>query len=242
MKINCIIVDDEPLARKLIEDYVKQTPFLSLAGSYSNAVDAFEKVKEGNVKLLFLDIQMPQLNGMELSRMLDGNIKIIFITAFEQYALEGYKVDALDYLLKPVSYADFLKAASKCQKWFERDSPKTSVIESKQKSILVKADYKLLRLDIDDILYVEGDKDYVHINFTTGNPVMTLMSMKSIGELLPEEDFVRVHRSFFVNINKIKTIDRNRIVFDKILIPISDSYKEEFLKIFTLKNTSLKQE
>lgn len=243
MNINCVVVDDEPLARGLIEGYVNQTPFLTLTGSYSNAIEAFEIIMNGNVQLVFLDIQMPNLNGMELSKMLQGNTKIIFITAFEQYALEGYKVDALDYLLKPVNYADFLKAASKSQKWFSENSQSGHNSASYMNpSILIKSDYKLLRIDTSDILYVEGDKDYVHIHLNNSSPVMTLMSMKSISDLLYEEDFVRVHRSFIVNINKIKTIEKNRIVFDKTLIPISDSYKENFMRIFTLKNSIAKPE
>lgn len=239
MNINCIVVDDEPLARGLIEGYVNQTPFLTLTGSFSNAIDALARIMQGDIHLIFLDIQMPQLNGMELSKILKGNTKIIFITAFEQYALEGYKVDALDYLLKPVNYIDFLKAASKSQKWFNDNSTKKNLAEEKP-SILVKSDYKLFRIDPDDILYVEGDKDYIHIHIVNSPAVMTLMSMKSIEDLLPVQTFIRVHRSFIVNIDKIKTIERNRIVFDKNLIPISDTYRENFMKIFTLRNSGTK--
>ncbi len=228
MKIRSIVVDDEPLARSLIEGYVKQTPYLEFAGSYPNAIEAMERVGKGDVDLIFLDIQMPQLNGMELSRVVGQSVKIIFITAFEQYAIEGYKVEALDYLLKPVSYIDFLKSSGKAKRWFEK--------EGYADSIFVKSDYKLVRIDIDNILYVEADKDYVHFILESGGEVMSLMSLKSAQLTLPSDKFVRVHKSFIVNIEKIKTIEKNRIVFNKILIPISESYKESFNHIFEIKN------
>lgn len=219
MLLNCLVVDDEPLASSLIEGYIRQTPFLKLTGKCSNAIDALEMLKRTKVDLLFLDIQMPQLNGIELSKMVKGGTRIIFTTAFEQYAIEGFKVDAMDYLLKPISYAEFLKAASKAQRWF-------SLEKREPRSIFVKTDYKMVQVEMCDILYIEGEKDYIRIHTADGKSITTLMSIKAIEEHLPPETFLRVHRSFIVNINQIRTIERNRIIFDKVFIPISDTYRD----------------
>lgn len=228
MELNCLIVDDEPLALDLMESYVKRTPFLSLAGRCSSALEVLPLVKERKIDVIFLDIQMPELNGLELSRMLSERTKVIFTTAFEQYALEGFRVDALDYLLKPISYPEFLKAANKALQWYEMSGSKESG-EKEPGSIFVKADYKLVRIDLVKILYIEGLKDYVKI-YVEGDtqPVLSLMSLKSLEELLPSSDFIRVHRSFIVRLDKVKVIERNRIVFGKEYIPISDSYRDKF--------------
>lgn len=240
MKLTCTIIDDEPLAVSLLETYVRKTPFLELKGSYNSAINALSDLSIDPVDLLFLDIQMPELNGMEFSRMLPENIRIIFTTAFEQYALDSYKVNALDYLLKPISYPDFLKSAQKAMQWYEilnqnKDNAKVSVSEKKDpESIFVKADRKLIQIDLNKILYIEGLKDYVKI-YIEGeqHPVLSLMSMKSMEEMLPESRFIRVHRSFIVQSEKIKVIDRNRIVFGKEYIPISDGYKEKFVEFLS---------
>ena len=224
MTLNCAIVDDEPLALDLLESYVNKTPFLSLTGKYSSAVQAMNELPEKKVDLLFLDIQMPELNGLEFSRMVDKNTRIIFTTAFNQYAIDGYRVNALDYLLKPISYVDFLQAANKALQWFELVQ-KPDEIES----IFIKSDYKLVQIELKKILYIEGLKDYIKI-YTEDQPkpILSLMSMKSMEELLPPTRFMRVHRSFIVQKDKIRIIDRGRIVFDKTYIPISDSYKQVF--------------
>lgn len=237
MKLSCAIVDDEPFALGLMESYVKKTPFLELAGKYSSAVSAMKELSGKKVDLLFLDIQMPELNGMEFSKMVDPRTRIIFTTAFSQYAVDGYRVNALDYLLKPISYPDFLEAANKALQWFDlTHKPFTAEkgeIPSDDKeeidSIYVKSDYKLVQIKIDRILYVEGLKDYIKIyTEEQPRPILSLMSLKSMEELLPSTHFMRVHRSFIVHKDKIKVIDRNRIVFGKVYIPISDSYKKEF--------------
>lgn len=239
MKLTCAIVDDEPFALGLLESYVKKTPFLELVGKYSSAVQAMKELSDKEINLLFLDIQMPELNGMEFSRMVDKRTRIIFTTAFSQYAVDGYRVNALDYLLKPISYADFLEAANKALQWFglthtpSAGSPGEVTTPSAQEneidSIYVKSDYKLIQIKIENILYIEGLKDYLKI-YTEDlpKPVLSLMSLKSMEELLPANHFMRVHRSFIVHKDKIKVIDRNRIVFGKVYIPISDSYKKEF--------------
>lgn len=237
MKLSCIIVDDEPFALGLMESYVKKTPFLELVGKYSSAIIAMKELSGKKVDLLFLDIQMPELNGMEFSRMVDNHTRIIFTTAFSQYAVDGYRVNALDYLLKPISYPDFLEAANKALQWFdlthqpiavEKDKS-SSAPEEEIDSIYVKSDYKLVQIKIEQILYVEGLKDYIKI-YTEDQPrpILSLMSLKSMEELLPAAHFMRVHRSFIVHKEKIKVIDRNRIVFGKVYIPISDTYKKEF--------------
>lgn len=225
MNLTCAIVDDEPLALNLLESYVERTPFLRLDGKYSSAVQAMKALPQQSVDLLFLDIQMPELNGLEFSKLVDAHTRIVFTTAFEQYAIDGYKVNALDYLLKPISYVDFLQAANKAVQWFELLQQPDDEIES----IFVKSEYKLVQIKLKNILYVEGLKDYVKI-YEEGNakPVLSLMSMKGMEELLPASQFMRVHRSYIVRKDKIRIIDRGRIVFGKTYIPISDSYKAVF--------------
>ena len=162
MELNCLIVDDEPLALDLMESYVKRTPFLKLVARCSNALEVLQVLREEAVDLIFLDIQMPELNGLELSRVLDKQIKVIFTTAFEQYALEGFRVDALDYLLKPVSYPEFLKAANKALNWFEKNREMQGAC-LEEDCIFVKSDYKLVKVELAKICYIEGLKDYVKI-------------------------------------------------------------------------------
>lgn len=225
MKLNCAIVDDEPLALSLLESYVDKTPFLRLAGKYSSAVQAMKELPGRHVDLLFLDIQMPELNGLEYSKMIDPATRIVFTTAFGQYAIDGYKVNALDYLLKPISYVDFLQAANKALQWFELlQQPKEDI-----QSIFVKSDYKLVQIELSKILYVEGLKDYIKIyEEDVPKPILSLMSLKAMEELLPASRFIRVHRSYIVQKDKIRVIDRGRIVFGKNYIPIGDSYKQNF--------------
>lgn len=241
MILKCAIIDDEPLAISLLESYVNKTPFLELAGKYNSAVNALPALSKEPVDLLFLDIQMPELNGMEFSRILKTDTRIIFTTAFSQYALDSYKVNALDYLLKPISYADFLKSANKALQWYEllregssrggsRTAPSQAASPSVE-SIFIKTEYKLVQVELRKILYIEGLKDYVKI-FVEGeaHPILSLMSMKSLEDMLPANRFIRVHRSFIVQPEKIKVIERNRIVFGKEYIPISDNYKQKFME------------
>ena len=231
MILNCALVDDEPLALDLLETYVRKTPFLNLVGKCSSAVAAMKELQEKTVDLLFLDIQMPELSGLEYSKMVNPETRIVFTTAFGQYALDGYRVNALDYLLKPISYKDFLEAANKALSWFEMKenaSAGGNVVKVEDDCIYVKSDYKLVQIKLKDILYVEGLKDYVKI-YIENEPkaILSLMSMKAMEERLPSSHFIRVHRSFIVQKNKIKIIDRGRIVFGKEYIPVSDSYKPE---------------
>lgn len=234
MILRCALVDDEPLALSLLESYVRKTDSLELCGSYSSAIQAMKSLPEHPVDLLFLDIQMPELNGLEFSRMVSDNTRIIFTTAFEQYAIDSYRVNALDYLLKPISYNDFIEAVNKALQWFELrkkaetpDSVQTS-LPTDSNHIYVKSDYKIVQIELDKILYIEGLKDYIKI-YTEDNPrpILSLTSMKTMEEKLPSNRFIRVHRSYIVQKQKIKIIDKGRIVFGKEYIPVSDSYKQE---------------
>lgn len=225
MNLKCAIIDDEPLALNLLESYVNKTPFLVLEGKYSSAVQAIKDLPDKKIDLLFLDIQMPELNGLEFSKMVEPGTRIIFTTAFGQYAIDGYKVNALDYLLKPISYVDFLQAANKAVQWFELlQQPKEEI-----QSIFVKSDYKLVQIELKKILYIEGLKDYIKIyEEDATKPILSLMSMKAMEDLLPSSRFMRIHRSYIVQKDKIRVVERGRIVFGKNYIPISESYKQAF--------------
>ena len=232
MTINCAIIDDEPLAAGLLESYVAKTPYLDLQGSYNSAILAMKDLRTNPVQLLFLDIQMPELSGIEFAKILPKDTKIIFTTAFPQYAIEGYKVSALDYLLKPISYEDFLRSTDKALEWF-------SVVQKQEvyrqdRFMFVKSDYKLFRVSLDDILYIEGLKDYVRIHLKNGEKIMSLMSMKKLEDYLPHPEFLRTHRSYIVRMSEVRTIDRFRIVFGDVFIPVSDNYKDEVQKYLDL--------
>ena len=235
MTINCAIIDDEPLAAGLLESYVAKTPYLNLTGTYNSAITAMRDLRDNPVPLLCLDIQMPELSGVEFAKILPRDTKIIFTTAFPQYALEGYKVNALDYLLKPISYEDFLRATEKAQDWYNVLQKRESYNDDR--IMFIKSEYKLLRVCLDDVLYVEGLKDYVRVCLKNGEKIMSLMSMKKLEDYLPHPEFLRTHRSYIVHMPEVRSIDRFRIVFGDVFIPISDNYKEEvqqYLDMHTL--------
>lgn len=230
-KISCLIVDDEPLALELLYDYLKRTPFLLLKGQCNSAFNAMEILEKEAVELLFMDIQMPGLTGLDFYRSVAHPPKVIFTTAYSEYAVEGFKVDALDYLLKPFNYPEFLKAANKAKEWFDMvdAGQKQEKSEEKEEAIFVKSEYRLVKIQFSEILYIEGLKDYVKIFTTTAdNPILSLLSLKSLEEKLPAAKFMRVHRSFIVGLGHVKTIERSRILFGKERIPIGDSYREKF--------------
>lgn len=312
-KLRCMVIDDEPLAVELMESYVRKTPFLELVGSCGSGTAAFAALRRQPVDLLFCDIQMPGLSGMELSRMLPEQTRIVFTTAFPQYAVEGFRVQAMDYLLKPISYNDFLTAANKALAWFDlkrrAEQPLHSGAESPagasglsaaagtesggnasqrvgtaapagtgetagaagespaaqrgeggvqggaqessqrtvqrgaaqgvgpagkagddlRQSLFVKTEYRLQQIPLERILYIEGLKDYVKIHVEgEAHPVVSLLSLKSLEEQLPADRFIRVHRSYIVQPSKIHTIERNRILFDRERIPISENYRQPF--------------
>jgi DNA-binding LytR/AlgR family response regulator len=230
MTISCAIIDDEPLAAGLLESYARKTPYLYLAGTYNSAITAMKDLRESPVQLLFLDIQMPELSGIEFAKILPKETKIIFTTAFPQYAVEGYKVNALDYLLKPISYDDFLRASNKALEWFSLMRRQQACAHDR--FMYVKSEYKLQRIALDDILFIEGLKDYVRIHLSDGQRIMSLMSMKKLEDYLPRPEFLRTHRSYIVHMPKVEQIDRFRIVFGEEYIPISDSYKDDVQQYF----------
>ncbi|OFY47918.1 MAG: DNA-binding response regulator [Bacteroidetes bacterium GWF2_41_31] len=224
-----IAIDDEPLALSLVTDYIKKTGFLTLSGTFDNPLDAMDFLGNESVDLIFLDIQMPDLTGIEFIKTLPDPPKIIFTTAYEKYALEGFKVNAVDYLLKPFSYQEFLTAVQKARKIIELERNVASTSDSGNQFLFLKSDYKIRKINFADILYIEGLKDYVKVYVGLGEPpILSINTIKSLEQKLPPNQFMRVHRSFIVNLQKIETIERSRIVFGKNYIPVSDQYKAVF--------------
>ncbi len=239
MVLNCWIVDDEPLAVSLLESYVNKVPFLKLTGKYSNALSAMKNIATERVDVLFLDIQMPEVNGMDFAHTISDYTRVVFTTAFSEYAVEGYRVNALDYLLKPFSFEEFVVAAKKALNWFEIINQKSIPYTDKEREkvgIFVKSDYKYLHILYEEILYIEGLKDYVKIH-TADNlkPILSLMSLKQLEEDLPFGNFIRVHRSYIINVDKISSINKNRVVIEKKQIPIGDTYKKQFMNLIDKK-------
>ncbi|MBI5008257.1 MAG: response regulator transcription factor [Bacteroidia bacterium] len=229
MRIRCIAIDDEPLALKQIGAYVEKTPFLSLSALCNSAIDALEIIASDKTDLIFVDINMPDLNGMDFVKSLKEKPGIIFTTAYSEYALEGFRVDAIDYLLKPISYNDFLRAVNKAKSILGSPEQRNVTAKASSDHLFVKSEYKIMRIELSDIKYIESMHEYVRIHLVNEKPVMTLISMKTIEEQLPEDRFMRVHRSFIVNKDKIKVVERNRIIFDNnVYIPVSDQYKAAF--------------
>ena len=239
MTLNCIAVDDEPLALGLVCKFIEQTPFLNLVGRYAGAVEALKAIHEQKIDLIFLDIQMPDLNGIELARVLDKGAdkpRIIFTTAYNQFALEGYKVDALDYLLKPFNYEEFLRAAQKALNYAElinKPAPAAPVSAEAEHAddnyLFLKVEYQLVRIALDDILYIEGLKDYVKVHLRgVEKAVLSLTSLKALEEKLPSKRFMRVHRSFIVSLDKVTSMTKNSVQIGKMMIAVGDQYKEAF--------------
>ncbi|MBD2699119.1 response regulator transcription factor [Spirosoma sp. BT702] len=249
MTLSCIAVDDEPLALGLVCAFTEKTPFLKLTGRFSSAVEALQHVLQNPVDVIFLDIQMPDLTGLELARVLERSnrgpqtTRIIFTTAFDQFALDGYRVDALDYLLKPFNYEEFLRAASKARSYFElvqrtetipvaqpSTPPVTVPVEATDDYLFLKVEYQLVRVAYSDILYIEGLKDYVKVyrQSEPGKPLLSLTSLKTLEEKLPARQFMRVHRSFIVALDRINAVTRNSVQIGPTTIPVSDQYKEVF--------------
>ena len=244
MALTCIIVDDEPLAVKLLESFVAKTPDLELLGSFTDSVEAINAIKEHQPNLLFLDIQMPDLNGMELAHMLPEGTKVIFTTAFKEYAFESYEVSALDFLLKPIRYNKFITAVDKAKEWFGRtDKPEVVTVVEKPMSsgtsetIFLKVDGEFRQLSLSQILYVEGMKDYVMF-YIEGQkrPLVTHLTMKSVEDMLPESQFMRVHRSFIVALDKIRSVDRNDCIYiGEEIIRVTEAYHDKFIQYLNSK-------
>jgi two-component system LytT family response regulator len=228
--IKCIAIDDEPLAVKKIAGYIRKIPFLELVAECRNASEAMSIMSQNDIQLLFIDINMPDINGMDFVKSLANKPYVVFTTAYSEYAVEGFQVEAVDYLLKPISFTNFLKAANKVKNLIELSaSSQKESLSATANHLFVKSEYKLIRIELDDIKYIESQHEYIKIFLINSNPVMTQISMKNIEEQLPSERFMRVHRSFIVNLARVSVIERNRIVFDdKIYIPVSEQYKEKF--------------
>jgi DNA-binding LytR/AlgR family response regulator len=232
--MNCLAVDDEPLALDLLEDNIRKVSSLKLIKKCSNAIEANLFLQEQSVDLLFLDIQMPGISGIQFLQGLSKKPPlVIFITAYEKYAIDGYNLDVVDYLLKPVSFERFLKAINKASDKFKgRSTSGTPAADN----IFVNSEYNLIRIDLNDIAYIEGLKDYVKIFLLSQpRPVITRMSMKSLEERLPDDRFVRVHKSFIVSINKIESIRKGRISLLKAMIPISEHFKDNLFRHIDVK-------
>lgn len=243
MTLTCIAIDDEPLALQLLCKFIEQTAFLKLVGKFSNAIEALSFVNQQDVQLAFMDIQMPDLSGMELARILDGKndpnkTRIVFTTAYHQFAVEGYKVEALDYLLKPYSYEDFLSAATKAYSYFEKINQPTEYTQKIDSPvpdyIFLKVEYQLVKVTLKDIAYVEAYKDYVKVHLISKpNPLLSLTSLKSMEDLLPAKQFMRVHRSYIVALDHIDSVSKNVIQIGKNHISVSDNYKDTFLEFMS---------
>ena len=229
--ISCVVVDDEPLALKLMADYVQKTPFLQLTEQTTDPMKAMELVQQGGIDLLFLDIQMPELTGLQLMKIIGHKCKVIVTTAYPDYALDGYEFDVIDYLLKPITFDRFLVAAHKAKERLTTEPPvmvQAPVANTSAPGyIFVKTEYKIQKINLADILFLEGLRDYVAIHTTSGK-ILTLQSMRSFQEQLPESNFMRVHKSYLVAIDKIQFIERNRIVINEHYIPVGETYQEVF--------------
>ena len=236
--ITCIIVDDEPLAVKLLESFVAKTPQLQLLASFTDSVEALSFLRDHPVQLAFMDIQMPDMNGMELSHMLPEGTKVIFTTAFKEYAFESYEVSALDFLLKPIRYNKFIAAVEKAQEWFMHSQPQPANITPlsshpsplTKTSMFIRVDGELRQISFNHILYVEGMKDYVRFHLENERlPLTTHMTMKTVEDALPTDAFMRINRSYIVRLDKIRTVDRNLCVYiGEEIIRVTDVYREAF--------------
>ncbi|MBO4760798.1 MAG: response regulator transcription factor [Bacteroidales bacterium] len=235
MNLRCIVVDDEPLAVKMIENYIARTPFLTLEASFTDPVQALSEIRSRRPELVFMDIQMPDLSGLELSRMVQEGTRIIFTTAFKQYAFESYEVSAVDFLLKPIRYQKFLEAAEKAQRLFGLVEAATAASQSQQtataadKSIFIKTDSGMQKVFLEDILYFEGMKDYVRIHLAEGQTLLTHITMKALEDLLPTGSFMRVHRSYIVSLDRIDSVSAGSdISIGGAFIHVSESFRPAF--------------
>ncbi len=246
MILKCIAVDDEPLALDIIEDYISKVPFLQLVKRTENAIEALQLVQEGGIDLVFLDIQMPDLTGIQFLKIANGKANYILTTAYSQYALESYDLNVSDYLLKPIAFDRFYKAVEKVRTQLQKAiQPATpvpaepvaapAVVNAAQDFIFVKTEHKIQKIKLSDILYIEGLKDYISI-YTKNERIITLQNMKKMEETLPKGEFIRVHKSYIIALDKIESIERSRISIASKIIPIGDTYRDEFFKLIDGKN------
>lgn len=237
--IRCLVVDDEPLALDILEDYISKVPFLELVKTTTSAIEGLSLVQNGDIDLVFLDVQMPELTGLQFLKIMNGKCDVILTTAYSEYALEGYELDVTDYLLKPIAFDRFYKAAQKVLQQKQNSSPlplaEVQVNHSPHNFIFVKTEHKIQRIYMDDILYIEGLKDYISI-FTKSERIITLQNMKKMEDSLPAGQFIRVHKSYIVALDKIDSIERSRIQIKDKIIPVGDTYRESFFKLVDNRN------
>ena len=237
--IRCMVVDDEPLALDILEDYISKVPFLTLVKTTTSAIEGLSLVQSDAIDLVFLDVQMPELTGIQFLKIINGKCDVILTTAYSQYALDGYELDVVDYLLKPIAFDRFYKAAQKVLQSSGNTNSSAPEVLSVQKNhdfIFVKTEHKIQKIYLDDILYIEGLKDYISI-FTRSERVITLQNMKKMEESLPSKSFIRVNKSYIIALGKIESIERSRIQIGEKIIPIGDTYREYFFK--QIENTNI---
>jgi len=237
-QLTTILIDDQQLSLELLSDYVAKTPFLRLVKTFTNPLEALALLQDQKIDLIFLDIQMPELNGLQFMKLLNGKSRVIFTTAYPNYALEGFELDIVDYLLKPVSFERFLKAAQKAIQLPPSLSPPVAIPQHAMSLpdpvLFVKTDYKIIKVFIRDILFIEGLKEYVAIH-TANQKIITLQTLKSLEDALPNESFIRVHKSFIIALDKINSIERSRIFIKDAVIPVGETYKQYFSQIINNK-------
>ena len=227
MAIKCVAIDDEPLALQLIKAYIEKTPSLQLVQVFEDAVSAAEFLQMHPIDLLFADIQMPDFNGLDLLRALESKPMIIFTTAHRKFAFEGFELQAIDYLLKPVSFDRFTKAVAKAEEYYKFKNSAAS----NEEYLYVYSEYKLIKIDLNEIEFIESLEDYIRIHLTSGEPILSLMPIKRVLQRLPPEKFQRVHRSYIVSVNKIKGVNNKRVILAAAQVPVSDSYLDVVRKL-----------
>lgn len=227
--INCLLIDDEPLALKILEDFLEKIPFMNLTGKYEEPLKALPVIESGSVDLLFLDIRMPDISGIDFFKSLTRKPEVIFTTAFGEYALTGFELNALSYLLKPISFDRFLQVCSRAKEFIESKKSKSIPVKD---YFFINASHKLHKLFYSDILYLEGFKDYTKIHLKNNlTPLLVLYNLKYFETLLQETEFVRVHRSFIVPVRMLNTISRKSVTIGNKNIPVSDNYRDRFFSI-----------
>ena len=238
--MNCIIIDDEPLALSIIKSYCEELGGLMVAGMYTNPLDSIDRIQKGGIDLVFLDIEMPQISGIDFIQALENKPYFIFTTAYAEYAAAGFDLNAIDYLVKPIPFPRFVKAVNRVKEIYElrlKQSqlkenliPAGNLLTSEDRFVFVKSEYDNVKIRLEDITYIQGLKDYLKIHLVNGKPILTLMNFKSMEDKLPDHSFIRVHRSYLVNVNCIKTVQKSKIVLDDIRIPIGDSFRDDFMR------------
>jgi len=230
MKISCLLIDDEPHALEVLRSYIASTPLLEVAGECHHALDALDFLQQKEIDLIFLDIQMPRLLGTDFIKTLKNPPKIIFTTAHKEYAIDGFELDAVDYLLKPISFERFLKTVNKVFNLTQKEEQSTQSVQiNSERFLYLRADRKMVKVMVNEILYIEGLKDYLKV-ITTSQTIITKQTISAMEEMLPEEEFMRIHRSFIISIKKIDSFNQHSIFIKKMELPIGPMYRKLFLQ------------